>query len=152
MPYVRIPKDLAKIKTKVAFNLTKRQLICFGLAGAIGIPTYLLTRNVFGSTGAVMCLLVTSMPCFFFAMYEKNGQPFEKVIKNFIIYKFKKPDIRPYRTDNLYSAIEKQIELEKEVERIVGSEIKNPSSKRQATVPKTKKAVSGSGKKGKNAR
>ena len=48
--------------------------------------------------------------------------------------------------------IEKQIKLEKEVERIVGSEIKNPSSKRQATVPKTKKAVSGSGKKGKNAR
>ena len=85
-------------------------------------------------------------------MYEKNGQPFEKVIKNFIIYKFKKPDIRPYRTDNLYSAIEKQIKLEKEVERIVGSEIKNPSSKRQTTVPKTKKAVSGSGKKGKNAR
>ena len=109
-------------------------------------------KKCFGSTGAVMCLLVTSMPCFFFAMYEKNGQPFEKVIKNFIIYKFKKPDIRPYRTDNLYSAIEKQIELEKEVERIVGSENKNPSSKRQTTVPKTKKTVSGSGKKSKNAR
>ena len=152
MPYVRIPKDLAKIKTKVAFNLTKRQLICFACAGAVGIPTYLLTRNVFGSTGAVMCLLVTSMPCFFFAMYEKNGQPFEKVIKNFIIYKFKKPDIRPYRTDNLYSAIEKQIELEKEVERIVGSENKNPSSKRQTTVLKAKKTVGGSGKKSKNAR
>lgn len=152
MPYVRIPKDLAKIKTKVAFNLTKRQLICFACAGAIGIPTYLLTRNVFGSTGAVMCLLVTSMPCFFFAMYEKNGQPFEKVIKNYIIFKFKKPDIRPYQTNNLYSAIEKQIELNKEVEKIVGSENKNPPSKKQATVPKTKKAVGRSGKKSKNAR
>ena len=33
MPYGQVPKDLAKIKTKVAFNLTKRQLICFGIAG-----------------------------------------------------------------------------------------------------------------------
>ena len=29
MPYVPVPKDLTKVKTKVAFNLTKRQLICF---------------------------------------------------------------------------------------------------------------------------
>jgi len=85
-------------------------------------------------------------------MYEKNGQPLEKIIKNYIIFRFKKPDIRPYRTNNLYSAIEKQIQLDKEVEKIVGSENKNPHPKKQATIPKTKKAVSGSGKKGKNAR
>lgn len=30
MAYVPVPKDLTKVKTKVAFNLTKRQLICFG--------------------------------------------------------------------------------------------------------------------------
>ena len=33
MAYVPIPKDLKKVKTKVAFNLTKRQLIGFTLAG-----------------------------------------------------------------------------------------------------------------------
>ena len=27
MPYVNVPNDLSKIKTKIAFNLTKRQLI-----------------------------------------------------------------------------------------------------------------------------
>ena len=27
MPYVPVPKDLTKVKTKLAFNLTKRQLI-----------------------------------------------------------------------------------------------------------------------------
>lgn len=32
MAYVPIPKDLDKIKTKVAFNLTKRQLIGFSVA------------------------------------------------------------------------------------------------------------------------
>ena len=31
MPYVPVPKDLTKVKTKLAFNLTKRQLICFSL-------------------------------------------------------------------------------------------------------------------------
>lgn len=38
MPYVSVPNDLSKIKTKLAFNLTKRQLICFGGVAALGIP------------------------------------------------------------------------------------------------------------------
>ena len=38
MPYVNVPNDLSKIKTKIAFNLTKRQLICFGMGAAIGDP------------------------------------------------------------------------------------------------------------------
>ena len=40
IPYVNVPNDLSKIKTKVAFNLTKRQLICFGCGAAVGIPAY----------------------------------------------------------------------------------------------------------------
>lgn len=142
MPYVKIPKDLAKVKTKVIFNLTKRQLICFSLAALVGIPMYLLTRKSLGSTGAVMCLIISTMPFFFIAMYEKNGQPFEKYIKNFIIYRFKKPDVRPYRTNNIYSAIEKQIKLDKEVEKIVGTEKENRNSSRKKANGKTKKAVS----------
>ena len=38
MAYVTIPKDLSKVKNKVAFNLTKRQLICIGIGAAVGIP------------------------------------------------------------------------------------------------------------------
>lgn len=30
MPYVNVPNDLSRVKTKIAFNLTKRQLVCFG--------------------------------------------------------------------------------------------------------------------------
>ena len=37
MPYVNVPNDLSKIKTKIAFNLTKRQLICFGGAALVGV-------------------------------------------------------------------------------------------------------------------
>ena len=36
MAYVPIPKDLKRVKTKVAFNLTKRQLIGFSIAGLLG--------------------------------------------------------------------------------------------------------------------
>ena len=43
MAYVPVPKDLTKVKTKVALNLTKRQLIFFSLAAVVGIPFYLVT-------------------------------------------------------------------------------------------------------------
>ena len=36
MAFVPVPKDLNRVKTKVMFNLTKRQLICFALAAAAG--------------------------------------------------------------------------------------------------------------------
>ncbi len=43
MAYVPVPKDLSKIKTKLAFNLTKRQLVCFSGAAAVGLPAYLFS-------------------------------------------------------------------------------------------------------------
>ncbi len=73
MPYVPVPKDLNTVKTKVAFKLTKRQLICFSLAAAVGVPIYFLTRGILGTTGAVFLLLAAALPFFFFAIYEKNG-------------------------------------------------------------------------------
>ena len=47
MPYVNVPNDLSKIKTKIAFNLTKRQLVCFGGAALVGILAYLFSRTKF---------------------------------------------------------------------------------------------------------
>jgi len=82
MPYVNVPNDLSKIKTKMAFNLTKRQLICFGCAAAVGIPSYLLARGSIGNTGAMFLMLVVMLPTFLLAMYEKDGLPFEKVVRN----------------------------------------------------------------------
>lgn len=75
MPYVNVPNDLSKIKTKMAFNLTKRQLVCFGSAGAVGIPAYLLTRGTLGNTGAMFLMLGIMLPAFLLAMYEKDGLP-----------------------------------------------------------------------------
>ena len=91
MPYVNVPNDLSKIKTKIAFNLTKRQLICFGIGAAIGIPTYLLTRGAIGNTVALFVMLGIMLPAFLMAMYEKDGLPFEKVLRNMINTKFLRP-------------------------------------------------------------
>ena len=52
MAYVSVPKDLTKVKNKVAFNLTKRQIICIGIGAAIGIPFYFLTRGILGMSNA----------------------------------------------------------------------------------------------------
>lgn len=40
MAYVPVPKDLTKVKTKIALNLTKRQLICFGAGGTLSVPIF----------------------------------------------------------------------------------------------------------------
>ena len=87
MAFVSVPKDLTKVKNKIIFNLTKRQLICFGIAAAVGLPFYFLSRGIIGSSNAAtgMCLLM--LPAFLFAMYEKDGLPLEKVLKNMITVK-----------------------------------------------------------------
>lgn len=103
MAYVSVPNDLSKIKTKLAFNLTKRQLICFGVAAVIGVPAYLFTRTAIGNTGAMFLMIAFMLPCFFFAMYERDGLPFEKVVRNIVRSKFLWPRTRPYQTQNFYA-------------------------------------------------
>ena len=105
MAYVPVPKDLSKIKTKLAFNLTKRQLICFSAAASVGLPTYLLTREALGNSAAMLLMIGLMLPFFFFAMYEKDGLPLEKVLKNIIRTCFLYPQVRPYKTENFYALL-----------------------------------------------
>ena len=107
MPYVNVPKDLTKVKTKVAFNLTKRQLICFAIAAAVGVPIYFLTRGAVGGSAAVLFMIGAMLPFFFFAMYERDGQPAEKVLKHMLRHRFW-PGARPYKTENLYQYLDKE--------------------------------------------
>lgn len=73
-------------------------------------------------------------------MYEKNGQPLEKILKNYITTKYRKPQVRPYVTNNIYSAIEKQILLEQEVDRIAGNKKENRPAERQTADGKAAQA------------
>ena len=84
MAYVPVPKDLTKVKTKVAFNLTKRQLICFGSGALIGVPLFFFLRGSMGTSTAALVMVLTMLPFFFLAMYERNGQPLEKVVRQFV--------------------------------------------------------------------
>lgn len=102
MPYVNVPNDLSKIKTKLAFNLTKRQLVCFGGAALVGVPAYFLARDAIGNTGAMFVMVALALPAFLLAMYERDGLPLEKVLRNIVRARFLRPGARPYRTDNIY--------------------------------------------------
>ena len=94
MAYVPIPKDLKKVKTKVAFNLTKRQLIGFTIAGLVGIPVYLFMRKFVLNDIAVIFLIVSTLPIFFITLFEKDGLTFEKYFKNIYLHKFYQPQKR----------------------------------------------------------
>ena len=119
MAYVPVPKDLSKIKTKLAFNLTKRQLICFSGAAAVGLPAYLFSRGSIGNSAAMFLMIGLMLPFFFFGMYERNGQPPEVVARQFYQARFVRPKVRPYRTNNYYAALMRQANAQEEVTRIV---------------------------------
>ena len=112
MAYVPVPKDLTKVKTKVALNLTKRQLIFLSLAAVVGIPFYLFMRKPIGSSIAAILMVTIMLPFFFMAMYEKDGLPFEKVVANIIRQKFICPSVRPYKTENFYQEISTLVKKE----------------------------------------
>ena len=125
--YISVPRDLTKVKSKIMFNLTKRQLICFSLAALIGVPSFFLLKSIGNSSMAAMGMMVIMMPLFFLAMYEKNGQTLEVFLGHFIEANFRRPKQRPYKTNNYYNALIKQAQLEMEVEKIVGSNKQNIS-------------------------
>ena len=129
MAYVNVPKDLNKIKSKVLFNLTKRQLICFGVAALMGVPLFFLLKDSAGTTAAAMVMILVMLPGFLFGVYEKNGQPLEVVLRQMIESCFIRPKERPYQTDNAYAALVRQYQMEKEVKSIVQGD-KTRSGKR----------------------
>ena len=119
MAYVPVPKDLNAVKTKVMFNLTKRQLICFGSGAAVGVPLFFLCKSFMNTSVAAIIMIIVMLPFMLMAMYEKNGQPLEKIVRNIVQVCFLRPKQRPYKTNNFYTVLERQENLDKEVYRIV---------------------------------
>lgn len=119
MAYVNVPKDLTKVKSKVLFNLTKRQLLCFGIAALMGVPLFFLLKDSAGTSLAAMVMVFAMLPGFLFGVYEKNGQPLEVYGRQIIESCFIRPKERPYQTNNLYAALVRQNQMEQEVKAIV---------------------------------
>ena len=119
MAYVTIPKDLTKVKSKVLFGLTRRQLICFGAAVLVGVPLFFLLKDAVDSSTATLCMILVMLPFFLFAMYERHGQPLEVILGQMIQTFFIRPKERPYQTYNFYAAVQQQIQVDKEVRAVV---------------------------------
>lgn len=102
MAYVKVPKDLTKVKTKVALNMTKRQLIGFSIAGLIGFPTYLFTKNFVSTDVAMIVMSIVVLPILFATLYEKDGLPFEKHL-SYILQFHRNKKIRVYTARSVYN-------------------------------------------------
>ena len=112
---VAVPKNLSGIKTKVAMNLTKRQLVCFGSAGKKSSRFYIFTKGVIGTQASALIMVALMLPFFFLAMYEKDGFPAEKILYFMLRQKILTPGIRPYKSENLYRQLEEKERMKKEV-------------------------------------
>ena len=117
--YISVPRDLTRVKSKILFGLTKRQIVCFGTGALIGVPVYFFVRGSGNLSLAALSMIAVMLPFFFFEMYERNGQPPEVVARQFYQARFVRPKVRPYRTNNYYAALMRQADAQEEVTRIV---------------------------------
>ena len=75
-----------------------------------------MLKNPLGTSTAALIMVFTMLPFFLLAMFERNGQPLEKVVKNMINVIFIRPKRRPYKTKNYYFCLMKQKKLYDEVQ------------------------------------
>lgn len=119
MAYVPVPKDLTRVKSKFLFNLTKRQVVCFGLGALVGLPVFFLTKGAIGVSMAAALMIVIMLPFFLFAMFERNGQPLEVLLKHYIQARFIRPRTRVFETENFYAILEQNTRNRREVRKIL---------------------------------
>ncbi len=119
MAYVPVPKDLTRVKSKFLFNLTKRQVVCFGLGALVGVPVFFLTKESIGVSMAAVLMIIIMLPFFMFAMFERNGQPLEVLLRHYVQARFIRPRTRVYETENFYAALEQNTRNRREVRKIL---------------------------------
>ena len=89
-------------------------------------------REAVGNSTAVLVMIGVMLPAFFIAMYERDGQPAEKILRNIIRARFFYPAKRPYKTENFYNLIEQEVKFG----------IQNPKASPARTTPVGKRASS----------
>ena len=136
MAFVSVQKDLSKIKTKVAMNLTLRQIVSFSIGAVIGLPVYWYSRSAVGNDLAVYLMIACIAPFFFAAVFEKDGIVFEKYVGYVIKQRFLHPKVRLYKTENFYEYLD---DIGREEAVIVRAKAKE-ARKRQARKKDTQKA------------
>ncbi len=110
MAYVKIPKDLTKVKTKVALNMTKRQLVGFSVAAVVGFPLYLGLKKIASNDVSMILMSFVVLPILFVTLYEKDNLPFEKYAK-YIVRFHRRKKIRLYKAVSIYNT-DKEVMIE----------------------------------------
>ena len=152
--YIQVPRDLSKVKTKIVMGLTRRQLVCFSIAAAIGIPVFFLIKKTGNNSLAAGCMMAVMLPLFFFAMYERDGKPLEVLIRYFIECVFIRPKERPYMTNNYYDALVRAYQTKEEVRKIAAHQKEKKGSRAASagTDSRRKKTGGENNQKGKKGR
>lgn len=138
MPYVPVPKDLTHVRQKVLFNLTRRQLVCFLGGALVGAPLFYLLKPYVASSAASLVMVLVMIPFILLGVYEKNGEPLEVVLKHFFTATFLRPKKRPYQSENLYDALERQSALQKDVTQIEKKKKRKKLSREEKKLIRTK--------------
>ena len=71
----------------------------------VGVPLFFVLRDTAGNSGATLGMMSVMLPMFFLAMYQKNGQPAEKILRYYLQARFIRPKVRPYQTRNYYALL-----------------------------------------------
>lgn len=108
MAYVQVPRDISKFESKVALNLTKRQLICFSIGALLAVPAYIALKNTLPLDLCSFIAFLIMAPFFILGIYKKDGLPFEKYMYIVLRQKYFRPQIRIYETKNIYKTIVKE--------------------------------------------
>ncbi len=122
MAYVNMTRDFSEMRRTIpGLGLTKRQLLAFGSGMVCGIPFFLVSKLCIGldTTDSVMVLAMSAFPVIFGLLFKKDGMYIEKHFKYWYETHFIRNTERPYVTNNIYDAVAKSQQFQKEVEQIV---------------------------------
>lgn len=78
-----VPTELKDIKSELVFGLTKRQVVGFGVTGALVIPAFLLLKN-FNLSLAMYGSFLLGVPIIFMTIFTKEKLYAEKWLKNIL--------------------------------------------------------------------
>ena len=122
MAYVNMTKDFSEVRKVIpGIGLTKRQVIGFSIGAVVGLPVFFFLKIVLGCDLMVdvFGLAFAAAPVIILITVQKNGMYMEKHLQYWYETHFIRNTDRPYATNNIYSLMQKEEELKKEVEQIL---------------------------------
>lgn len=134
MPYVPVPKDLSKVKNKIALGMTLRQLVCLLGGIVLGVPTFFLFKFALKldttiALWAMMLILIPFIMLGFFKM--KDGSSIETYLKNYIRARYLRPRKLVYATENAFTTLQNRVIIDREYKRLCRQKRREHKARRQ---------------------